>query len=155
MQPTSSVAREVLRWSAFLSLPGVLWAALEMYGLTMSGPQMLFFSIVHTLPPLVLAVLLAVPTGAVWLAQSVVALVWPKYRSLVSISVWAAATFVVALASQAVLLVTYEEWSYSSLARTPLCLLGLVLTVVLVRQSWLSFKGQRTSAQSASAASDA
>jgi len=69
MQRTSPLARQALRWSAFLALPGVLWAAFEMYGLTMSGAQMLFFSIAHTMPFLVLAVWLAVPAGAVWLRK--------------------------------------------------------------------------------------
>ena len=155
MQRTSCVARQVLRWSAFLSLPGALWAALEMYGLTMSGPQMLFFSIVHTMPLLVLAVRLAVPTGVAWLAQSALALAWPKYRSLVRISVPAAATFTVALGIQAVLLATYEEWSYAPSARIPLCMLGLVATAALVRQSWLALRGGPTAAPSASSASDA
>jgi hypothetical protein len=126
-----------------------------MYGLTMSGPQMLFFSIVHTMPLLLVAVLLAVPAGALWLVQSVVAMAWPKYRSLVCISVSTASTFAIALAVQAVLLASYEQWSYSSAARTPLCLLGLVLTAALVRQSWRAFRAPPATAQSASAASDA
>jgi len=155
MQRTSVLARQVLRWSAFLSLPGVLWAALEMYGLTMSGPQMLFFSIAHTMPLLVLAVWFAVPTGTVWLVQSVMAVAWPKYRSLAGISITAAATFTVALAIQGVLLATYEEWSYSTSARTPLCLLGLVLTAALARQFCLALRASAARAPSATVVSDA
>lgn len=155
MQRGSAIARQVLRWSAFLAFPGILWGALEMYGFTLSGPQMLFFSIAHTMPLLVLAIWLAMPTGAFWLAQSVVALAWPKYRSLVSVSAVSAATFIFALVSQAVLLATYEEWSSSEVARTPLCLLGLVTTVLLVRESWRTLRHSAPFNPPAPASSDA
>ncbi|WP_247664422.1 SRPBCC domain-containing protein [Ideonella alba] len=111
-----------------------------MYGFTLSGPQMLFFSVAHSMPLLVLAIWLAMPTGALWLAQSAAALAWPKYRFLAGVSALSAATFLFALASQAGLLATYDEWSSSEAARTPLCLLGLVTTAMLMRESWRALR---------------
>jgi hypothetical protein len=140
MKRTSRFARQLLRWSAFAALPGVLWAAFEMYGLTMFGAQMLFFSIVHTMPPLVLAVWLAVPAGGIWLTQAAVALAWPTYRDLLYLPTAAAATFFLALSVQAALLVHYEVWSSSKVLRVPLCLVGLIASALLVRESWRSLK---------------
>ena len=140
MRQRSALARQVLRWSAFLTLPGALWAAIEMYGLTLAGPQMLFFSIVHTMPLLVIAILLAVFTGAGWLAQSAVALAWPNYRRLLGLSPLAAGTFVVTLSIQAALLTAYDDWSSMQSIRVPLCILGIVAIALLVRETWRSLR---------------
>ena len=38
------IARRIFLVCALAALPGALWQALEMYGLTLGGAQMLFFS---------------------------------------------------------------------------------------------------------------
>ena len=43
-------SRRIFILSLWAATPGLLWQAFEMYGLTLGGEQMLFFSIVHTLP---------------------------------------------------------------------------------------------------------
>jgi hypothetical protein len=136
MRPSSSLARKLFRWSALLALPGGLWTAFEMYGLTLRGPQMLFFSIVHTLPPAVLAVVLSAPMGILWLAQSVLALVHPAYRTRLAIPRLAHAIFVTVIAVQSVLLAEYESWANDAALRVPLCVLGLALTGLVARESW-------------------
>jgi len=133
----ASLARWVYRLTAFLALPGGLWAALEMYGFTLFGPQMLFFSIVHTMPLLVYTVLLSVPTGIAWLAQSAMALVHSGYRLRLAIPRRPLGVFVAFIVAHAVLLAGYESWSRNALLRVPLCLLGLTLTSLAVREAWL------------------
>ena len=98
-----------------------------MYGLTMSGPQMLFFSISHTLFPMVLAVFLSVPAGLAWLLQSGAALLLPSYRAKVGLASWALFLFAITLAIHTIALWGYESWS-SNAMRVPVCLLGIALT---------------------------
>ena len=143
MQPTSSLARSIYRWSAFLALPGFLWAAFEMYGLTLRGSQMLFFSIAHTMPPLVFVVLLSVPTGIVWLAQSAMALVLSPYRARLAIPRRPLAVFVVVIVAHAALLAGYGSWSGNASLRVPLCLLGLTLTALAIREAWVWLRSAR------------
>ena len=73
------LARSLYRWSVFLAMPGGLWIAFELYGLTLRGPQMLFFTIAHAMPFLLVAMFLSVPAGLAWLAQSVVAVASARY----------------------------------------------------------------------------
>jgi hypothetical protein len=136
MDTTAPVARTLYRWCALLALPGGTWAAFEMYGLTMRGPQMLFFSISHTLFPMVLAVFLSVPSGILWLLQTLAALSSHRYREGLGIPVRSLLIFTVALSVHALLLGFYDFWSYVSALRVPLCVLGIVFTVVAVRESW-------------------
>ena len=130
------LARQTLRWTAFLALPGVLWIAFELYGLTLFGPQMLFFSVAHTMPLVLIAIYLAVPLGGLWLVQSAAALLSHRYRKAVCLDIYSAQVFMSALALEALLLLTYQFWSQQPLARIPLCTIGLVLTALLVRQTY-------------------
>jgi len=137
MHQSPSTARFIYRWSAFLALPGGLWAAFEMYGLTLSGPQMLFFSIAHTMPLLVLAVFLSVPMGIAWLVQSAGALIFSAYRERLTVPVKSLAVFTLAISFHSAFLATYETWSAIQEVRVPLCLLGLVVTAFAVHQAWV------------------
>ena len=50
--PLASTAQAMRAFlAATATLPGVLWAAFEMYGLTMRGQQMLFSMNAHVMPP--------------------------------------------------------------------------------------------------------
>jgi hypothetical protein len=127
--------RSLYRWSAFLALPGGLWAAFEMYGLTLRGSQMLFFTIAHTMLPLIIAVWLSVPLGITWLGQSVVAATTPSYRARIAVPLRALLVFIVAICVHAAALSWYGSWSVTSL-RVPICLVGLLLTALVVREWW-------------------
>lgn len=137
--PETTLSRFLYRWSAFLALPGGLWAAFEMYGLTLRGSQMLFFTIAHTMLPLVLAVWLSVPAGIAWLSQSVAAIASRTYRAKLSIPRRTLLVFIVAICFHAVALAWYDSWSVTSL-RVPICVLGLVLTVLGTRDAWLEVR---------------
>ena len=63
-------SRRLYRWSVFGALPGGLWMALELYGLTLRGPQPLFHWVIEHVLPLVLVVWLAIPIGAACLFQT-------------------------------------------------------------------------------------
>lgn len=132
MQPKSSLARSIYRWTAFLALPGFLWAAFEMYGLTLRGSQMLFFSIVHAMLPLLFVVVLSVPTGVAWLVQSAMALVHPAYRARLAIPWWLLAILVTTIAAHFAMLAGYDSWSSDASLRVPLCFLGFMLTGLML-----------------------
>lgn len=70
-------ARIVFLAMLFISLPGIAWQAFEMYGLTIRGSQMLFFSIVHTMPVVALLVFAAVPLGLIVLLWAGLGLLLP------------------------------------------------------------------------------
>ena len=134
MSETSRL-RSLYRWSAFLALPGGVWAAFEMYGLTLRGSQMLFFTIAHTMLPLVVAVWLSVPMGIAWLGQSAVAATSTSYRARLAVPRRALLAFIVAICFHAAALSWYGSWSVTSL-RVPICLVGLLLTALVVRECW-------------------
>lgn len=95
---------------------------------------MLFFSIVHTMPPLLLIVLVALPFTVAVILQSVAALLLPRYRNQIGINQGAVIALIAFPTVHLALLLTYENWSRSDL-RVPMCLLGaamLVSTIGLV-----------------------
>ena len=153
MHTPPSIARSLYRWCALLAIPGGLWTAFEMYGLTMSEPQMLFFSIAHTLVPMVLAVFLSFPTGLLWLAQTIAALAHPIYRAKVGVPRPSLVIFTVTLSLHAAALWTYDSWSYIPALRVSLCSIGLLLTLVALREAWRQLRGANTN--TAPAASEA
>ena len=127
MSKRTSRAMQIYRWSAFLTLPGALWTAFEMYGLTLWGAQMLFFSIVQTMPLMVLVILFSSVFYVAWFFQSVAALAFAKYRGNLSSPAPVIAFFAVALAIHAALLIWYEDWSYNDAIRVVICLFGIAL----------------------------
>lgn len=106
-------------------MPGTLWSAFEMYVLTLRGTQMLFFSIVHTMPPLVLVVLLGWIALALWALQSVAALASTGYRAQMGLPVRVLSAVVGAAALHFSLLFFYDAWSPSTM-RIAICLLGIL-----------------------------
>jgi hypothetical protein len=131
----ASSAIPFYRISAYLALPGTLWAAFEMYVLTLGGAQMLFFSIVHTMPPLVLAVLVSVPALAAWLIQSLAALIVPKYRAKLKLPYSVLLLFTFAASLHLILLASYEKWSLLNGLRIAICLLGIASVLALLVQA--------------------
>ncbi len=119
-------ARRTFFLCLFAAAPGMCWHALEMYGLTLFGPQMLFFSIAHTMPLAVLLVVLAVPFMLALFVQSAIGLGRPTYRARMGVTKRALLAVVVYFPIHALLLGTYEIWSPTPF-RVPLCLSGLAL----------------------------
>jgi hypothetical protein len=131
-----SVAGPLYRAIALAAIPGTLWSAFEMYLLTLKGPQMLFFSIVHTMPLMVIFVLVGVVALALWMVQSALALVLPRYGAALGVTTTALTAFVLLSGLQLALLYWYEEWSSSNL-RIAISLLGLATVGLLL---WLTVR---------------
>ena len=126
-----SVARTFFWGVVLLALPGILVAAYEMYGLTLGGAQMLFFSLAHGPGvALLLLVVLGIPLSLVWLVLSMVAIFAPGYRERVGVSRSTHRASVYMVGAHVLLLVTYDRWSASTW-RVWLCILGWVLVVGL------------------------
>lgn len=128
-----------------MSSPFVLESAFEAYGLTLAfGPQMIFFSIVHTGG---LLVLLLLASGACLLLASVCGFAvlavrrLRKTRGTVPSRVVALTT--TALSMHAVVIVTYGWWSTLGVARlvSLAALVFLTWTVARVFQSYRLTKG--------------
>jgi hypothetical protein len=120
------MARIVFLAAFFLALPGVLWQAFEMYGLTLGGSQMLFFSIVHTMPWVALLVVAAFPLGLIALLWALLALALPTLGDRLALSGAALISIAGYLMVHAALLAAYETWS-SAFMRVPICILGIAL----------------------------
>lgn len=121
--------RLIFIWSALLALPGLLWQSFEMYGLTIRGSQMLFFSIVHTSPVLVLVVMAALPLLLVVLVMAALGALRPSVRVRLGMSARALTILAAFLMFHFVLLVAYELWSPIDWLRVPLCTAGLVFLI--------------------------
>ena len=135
------MARSIYRWVAFLALPGAIWAAFEMYILTLSGPQMLFFSIAHTLVPLALLVFLSFPLGIVWMVQSVAGVLSPNYAERLQLPKDVLVFFAGVTLLQTAALIGYDEWANSS-ARLVVCVAGIVMACLCVSKSWRHLRKQ-------------
>ena len=118
--------RTAFKTTAVLALPGLLWQAFEMYGLTLAGPQMLFFSVIHTMPVAIVLVLLAVPCTIVLLGQAVASYFFIRYRDRLGITQRAAVALAIFLSAHLIALLGYEVWS-SSVLRVPICIGGFAL----------------------------
>jgi len=119
------------RWSKRLALPALWYTAFEMYGLTLGGPQMLFYSVIHTMPVVVFVVLASMLFFVGWWLQTALALLVAPYRDALGLTGSRVASLLAGLTLHALLLVTYESWSSGNVLRVMLCLAGLVLTVKL------------------------
>ncbi len=131
MGSPTSLGRALYGWTVAVASPGLLWAAYEMYGLTIRGPQMLFFSISHGNAPVLLLVILGMLAAPLWVAQSLLALCRSGYtvRSMIPMS--AHSIVVIAVGGHIALGTTYDAWSISSY-RTLLCSIGFVLTAAMI-----------------------
>jgi hypothetical protein len=121
-----------------------------MYGWTLTrGTQMIFFSIVHTMPIVFGFVVVALPFAVALLAQALVALARARYRERIGVSKPALLGIVSFLAAHLLLLTFYEEWSHVDALRVPVCLLGIGLLAVSVLLGSLSLSGVALPAASA------
>ena len=102
-----------------------------MYVLTLNGAQMLFFSIVHTSPVLVLVVLVGIIALLLWALQSLFAVLFANYQIKIGVPRYVLSSFTALAALHLALLFSYEVWSYSGL-RIVVCLLGVIAIGLLV-----------------------
>jgi hypothetical protein len=124
-------ARRIFLITVLTAAPGILWQSFEMYGLTLRGEQMLFFSIIHTSPLLVLVVFIAVPLTVLVLGQALAAIFWSGYRARLGVRKGALAALAAFSSVHLVLLFTYGAWSRTEI-RAPICVFSIVLLVTTV-----------------------
>jgi len=127
----TSIARTFYGWIAIAAIPGILWSAFEMYVLTLGGAQMLFFSVLHTAPVLIVIVLVGLLALVLWAFQSIVALVLADYAAKLTVPATVLIAFILTAIGHLSLLFWYERWSESAL-RIPVCLMGLVIIGKLI-----------------------
>ena len=105
------------------SAPFFAWTAFEMYGLTVFGPQMLFYSILHTMPILIVIVFLSAMFYLVLFILNI-------HSKLFSNIKWLEKSHLMALILMqflhVTLLVSYDFWAHSIL-RIPICIAGLIM----------------------------
>lgn len=117
---------QLYRWVLFLAGPATVWTAFEMYGLTIIGPQMLFFSISHAFP-LILLVVLVSSLFFLALAALNILFLLPKLRKKIQLP---RLTLTVILGIQLMhvfALLGYDNWSSVPAVRIVVCILGLLL----------------------------
>lgn len=131
MTGSSSIAWSAYRGVVWFALPGMLWSAYEMFGLTIGGPQMLFFSAAHGAGLIMLLVALSIIAAPLWLLQSVLAVVLASYSKQLNLPNPALKALVLTVGGHLLLLITYDEWSTLS-ARIWVCMLGLSLTAAML-----------------------
>lgn len=119
-----------------------------MFGLTLGGEQMLFFSIAHTFAPMVLLVFLSFPTGLAWLLQSITALTILRHRLSLGLSTTTLALFTACISFHAASLLAYETWSHQPATRVIVCLVGIASSVLVIRTSWLLLRSKHGNVRS-------
>jgi hypothetical protein len=131
-------ARTVFIAALLVAAPGLLWQAFEMYGLTLGGAQMLFFSIVHTMPLAVVLVIVALPAGLVVLVQAAVGYLRQDYRERLGMTKPAARTLVMFLVGHFAALVGYGVWAPMDYVRMAICIVGIALLAAAAVHTALS-----------------
>lgn len=111
-----------------LAAPVAFWTAFEMYLLTITGPQMLFYSIVHAYPNILAMNYLSAPFFLILAIYNCVLL---SLTLTMSINIMPPIVPGIVLLFQdlhVLALFTYEQWAHSGY-RVFICLLGLVILV--------------------------
>ena len=143
MDQPPSIVKPLFRFLTAAAVPGTLWAGIELYVLTLRGAQMLFFSIAHTMAPLLLVVLLSAIALAGWIAFSFGALLVPNLRNILAIPRRAHVMVVVAGLVHLSLFYWYENWSGLEALRIAICLAGIATLSLLF---WLAIAEWRLTA---------
>ncbi|WP_374434637.1 hypothetical protein [Inhella sp.] len=121
--------RTIYKWSFLLAAPGLLWAAFEMFGWTLTGPQMLFFSVAHVLPIVLLMIWLAAPLFILWSGLTLAALARTRTRRALTLSIRQAAALLMGQALFGLSFLSYERWSHSPL-RPVVCIVGIAIMLM-------------------------
>ena len=125
------VAKTLYRITAFAALPGTLWSAFEMYGLTLRAPQMLFFSIIHTMVWLPWVVLVGLCCLILWVIESATGIFLAGYREKIGLPARELVIIAGVAAFHLLLLFSYDLWSGSA-ARIAICVLGISAMICLL-----------------------
>ncbi len=110
-----------------LAAPAMLWTSFEAYGLTLSGPQMLFYSVLHAQPALAIAVFFSIPIFLLWAAVNGALLAAVRLREAAGIAPRELKVYLQFQAAHIVALVFYEAWSAIAVVRVSLCIVGIWL----------------------------
>jgi len=116
-----------------LSAPSALWVAFEIYGLTLFGPQMLFYSIMHTAPVLVAAIFISVIFFLVLLLVNITLVAFPNLLLKVTVSNGVIKFFFLFQVIHIAALVAYEFWAHIPVLRVITATLGLVFVFYVLK----------------------
>ena len=125
------------KYLLMLAIPALFWTSFEMYGLTLFGSQMLFYSISHAYPVIYSIVLLSLPFFFIiaLFNSALVLLAVIKKSIIVSMNVIGSVlTFQIL---HVLALVSYGYWAQSGF-RIIVCIIGLVSLLVV---SVLCYRG--------------
>lgn len=114
-----------------LAAPFILWTSFEMYFLTLFGPQMLFFSIIHAYPNIVLMNSLSAPFYLLLAIYIGVLLILARFKSIHVLPTNILGTVLAFQLLHVLALVTYQQWAFSWF-RLPVCLIALALLIKIV-----------------------
>ncbi len=107
------------------SAPFFVWTSFELYGLTVFGSQMLFYSITHTMPTLVSVILLSVIFYMLLLIVNVLSVFFTKLKIIDDTLLL---IFIFMQVLHALLLFSYDYWA-TTIARIPICIVGLTMLI--------------------------
>ncbi len=125
--PAPSVARIAYLALMLLAAPAMLWTSFEVYGLTLRGEQMLFYSVVHTMPITAMVVFLSVPVFLLWAAVNAGLLAAGGMREAAGVTPRQLRIFLRFQVAHAAALICYETCSGVAALRVIICLIGLWL----------------------------
>jgi hypothetical protein len=112
-----------------LAAPVALWTSFEMYGLTLRGSQMLFYSISHAYPVIYTVVFLSLAFFGLLALFNIAILLSGRLRQALNISIGVPALLLALQATHVGLLVSYSGWATSSY-RVLVCFLALALLLM-------------------------
>ena len=108
-----------------LAAPVLFWTSFEMYGLTMFGSQMLFYSISHAYPIIYSLVLFSLPFFFIIALFNIILGSLNIISKTNIVPMYVVGSVLTFQALHALALVTYEYWAHSGF-RVLVCIIGLV-----------------------------
>lgn len=112
--------------------PSALWVAFEMYGLTLFGSQMLFYSITHAFPAILGVVLLSVIFFLILLLFNAIFVASNKLCSKLNPPKKVITFILVFQVFHVAALLSYEFWASITILRILMALFGLVFVFFVV-----------------------
>jgi len=113
-----------------LAIPALFWTSFEMYGLTIFGSQMLFYSISHAYPIIYSIVLLSLPFFFIIALFNITLVLLAAIKKNIIIPMHVISYVLTFQILHAIALVTYEYWALSGF-RVIVCIIGLVSLVIV------------------------
>jgi len=113
-----------------LAVPVLLWTSFEMYGLTIFGSQMLFYSITHAYPVIYSIVLLSLPFFFLVALYNGILILLAIIKKIAIVPLYVVGSVLSFQVLHALALYTYEYWANSGF-RVLVCICGLVSLLVV------------------------